>query len=157
MTWAEFSRQAHRMARDARETDDDRAEAKADWAEAKRDWPEGARKLEDIGKLVQEKVSKEMRDVEQTVAQKLKLHSWHGKTPVPPMPPAPPALPGNERPEALAEGAIDESKVLKSWDIRNAQGPTRKEAIQKGLGEAQKELIEFLQDQSPSITWVPTP
>ena len=74
------------------------------------------------------------------------------------MPPAPPAPPDdNEHPEALTEATEQDSKLLESWEIKNAQGTSREQAIQKGLAEAQKKLIEFLREQSPAIAWVPTP
>jgi hypothetical protein len=155
VSWEDrINKWAERIDRHDYDIDRDGAETERDWTEARHDWAEAQRELQNIPKYVQDKVSKEMRAVEQ----KIREHAWHGKTPIPPMPPAPPAPPGdNEHPEALTETTAQDSKVLKSWDIKRAQGTSRDEAIQKGLAEAQKKLIEFLREQSPSIAWVPTP
>ena len=144
----------HDRDRDEAETERDRAETERDRAEGTHEWAEAQRQLENIPKYVEERVSKELRAVEQ----KMKQHGWHGKAPIPPMAPAPHAPPGdNQHPQALTETTAQDSEVVQSWDIKRAQGPSRDEAIQKGLAEAQKKLIEFLRGQSPSIAWVPTP
>jgi hypothetical protein len=151
VSWGDrINRWAERMDRHDLDVDRDEAETDRDRAEARHEWAKAQREIENIPKYVQEKVSKELRVVEQ----KMKQHGWHGTTPIPPMPPAPPGA--NEHPEALAEGTVPDSRLLEDWEIKDKAGGTSEEATQKALGEAQKKIIQFLREQSPPIAWEPS-